>query len=153
MKVLAKNLVVFYILSFTWGFVASFIGLLMLLPLIFMKRVHRVNGRLYGILPRAFGVGLGFGVGCFFFISYDCENDLRIYSHEMGHGLQNVIFGPLMLLVVNIPSAIRFWYREFKYYRKGKFPTTLYDDIWFEWQASEFGAKYITDLYNTSMWP
>jgi hypothetical protein len=142
MKFLAKNLIVFYILSFTWGFITSFIGLLILLPLVFVKRVGKSHGRLYGVFPEAFGSGWGFEMGCFFFVSYNCEGDLKMYSHEMGHGLQNILFGPLMLFVVNIPSAIRFWYREFKYFRKGKFPKTLYEDIWFEGQATALGEKY-----------
>lgn len=153
MKFLAKNLVVFYILSFTWGFITSLIGLLILLPLIFAKRVHRTYGRLYGVFPKVFGSGWAFNMGCFFFVSHDSVNIPQMDSHEMGHGLQNILFGPLMLFVVNIPSTIRFWYRHFKYYRKGRFPETLYDDIWFEWQASFFGAKYITNLYTTNMWP
>ena len=151
MKFLAKNLVVFYILSFTWGFITSFIGLLILLPLVFTKRVGKAYGRLYGVFPEAFGSGWGFEMGCFFFVSQDYEGDLKIYSHEMGHGLQNILFGPLMLFIVNIPSAIRFWYRELKYFRKGEFPKTLYEDIWFEKQASDWGRKYITHYNDTNV--
>lgn len=142
MKFLAKNLVVFYILSFTWGFITSFIGLLILLPLVLTKRVHKTHGRLYGVFPEAFGKGWGFEMGCFFFVAQDCEKDLKLHSHEMGHGLQNILFGPFMIFLVTIPSVIRFWYREFKYYRKGKLPKTPYDDIWFEGQATALGAKY-----------
>ena len=56
--------------------------------------------------------------------------------HECGHGIQNCIWGPLMIFVVCIPSATRYWYREFKYHRKGLTPPTKYDDIWFEGQAT-----------------
>ena len=151
MKFLAKNLVVFYILSFTWGFITSFIGLLILLPLVFTKRVHNSYGRLYGVFPKSFGKAWGFEMGCFFFVSQDNESDLKIHSHEMGHGLQNILFGPLMLFIVNIPSMIRFWYRELKYFRKGLIPKTLYEDIWFEKQATFFGEKYITGYHDTSV--
>jgi hypothetical protein len=34
-------------------------------------------------------------------------------AHECGHGLQNCIWGPLFPFVIAIPSAVRYWYREF----------------------------------------
>jgi hypothetical protein len=55
--------------------------------------------------------------------------------------LQNLIWGPLFPFVIAIPSAIRYWYRELKYYRKGLYPDTDYDSIWFEGQATKWGNK------------
>ena len=46
-----------------------------------------------------------------------------------------------MPFVICIPSAIRYWYRELKYYRKGLYPETDYDSIWFEGQATKWGNK------------
>ena len=57
--------------------------------------------------------------------------------------IQNAILGPFMPFVVGIPSAIRYWYRELKYNRKGKVPPTSYDSIWFEGQATRIGVNYI----------
>ena len=48
-----------------------------------------------------------------------------------------------MPFVVCIPSAVRYWYREFKYHRKKLTPPTKYDDIWFEGQATKWGSEYI----------
>lgn len=48
-----------------------------------------------------------------------------------------------MLFVITIPSAIRYWYRELKYHRKGLVPPTMYDDIWFEGQATRWGQTYV----------
>ena len=143
MRKIANNLALFYILSFTWGILTSLIGFLILIPFIFTKRVYKTHGRLYGVFPKAFKEGWGFEMGCFFFVSYDCAHNGYMHAHEMGHGLQNIVWGPLMLFVISIPSCFRFWYREFKYYRKGKTPNTNYDDIWFEGQATKWGLIYI----------
>lgn len=135
------HLIVFYILSFTWGAITSLIGLLLIIPFLLTKRFKIFYGRLYGIFPKCFGSGWGFEMGCFFFIAHDCDDYLNLKLHECGHGLQNILWGPLMLFVISIPSMIRFWYREYLI-KKGK---TLkpYESIWFESQASRFGYIYI----------
>lgn len=133
--------IVFYILSFTWGVITSFIGLLLLIPFLLTKRCKTFRGRLYGIFPKCFGSGWGFEMGCFFFVAYDCGNYLDLKLHECGHGLQNILWGPLMLLVISIPSMIRFWYRKYLI-KKGK-KVKPYESIWFERQASKWGYIYI----------
>lgn len=133
--------VVFYILSFTWGFITSFIGLLIMIPFLITKKVKTFHGRLYGIFPEFFGDGWGFEMGCFFFVSHDCDEDARMNSHESGHGLQNIIWGPLMLFVISIPSMIRFYYRQ-HLESKGVI-LKPYDSIWFEGQASNWGWEYV----------
>lgn len=149
MQFIEKNKWLFYIISFTWGFLASFIGMIILLFTLVIGKVKTCAGRLYGILPKAFGSGWGFSIGCFFFIAYDCYESHKedrniviklLMCHEMGHTLQNIIFGPLTLFIVTIPSVIRFWYRQ-----GFKDPDKLkpYESIWFEGQASHFGKKYI----------
>lgn len=79
-------------------------------------------------------------MGCFWFVANDSDrgdDPLNSFmGHEAGHGLQNIIFGPFQIILVSIPSAIRFWYRELKYYRKGKTPPTDYDSVWFEGMAT-----------------
>ena len=128
----------FYILSFTWGIIMSFIGLILLLVLLPMKRVHVFHGRLYGVIGKNWG---GIALGCFFFV--DDRTSTNTKAHEAGHGLQNAVLGPLFPFVVAIPSAIRYWYRELKYSRKHITPPTAYDDIWFEGQATRLGKAYV----------
>lgn len=134
--------ILFYIASFTWGFIMSFIGLWPIIILACMKRVHVFHGRLYGVVGKSWG---GVEFGCFFICCSDCMNDDRLRGHECGHGIQNIIWGPLMPFVVSIPSAIRYWYREIIYRkdreRYWKLPD--YDAIWFEGQATRWGQKYI----------
>ena len=66
--------------------------------------------------------------------------------HEHGHGIQNIYLGFFMPLVVSLPSAVRFWFREI---REKKFRKKLkkeYDSIWFERSASISGKKFMSSL-------
>lgn len=143
MKLILKR-IGFYALSFTWGIIPSLIGGLIILTLLPFGKVRTFHGRVYAVVGNNWG-GLEFG--CFFLICKTCANNDYLRAHEMGHGLQNCLWGPLGIFVINIPSAIRYWYRELKYERKGLTPPTGYYDIWFEKQASDWGLKYVmTDL-------
>lgn len=140
----AFKLFLFYLISFTWGIIMSLIGLIVILFSLPFKKVHTYHGRLYATWSRGWG---GMELGCFFVCGEDCQYD-SLMSHECGHTIQNCIWGPLMPFVVCIPSAFRYWYREFKYHRKNLTPPTKYDDIWFEGQATEWGEKYVlTDKF------
>lgn len=129
--------VLFYILSFTWGICVTLIGLIIILFSIPFKKVHSYHGRLYAVWGKNWG---GFSAGPFFVIGENCEG---CNSHECGHGLQNIIFGPFMIFLVCIPSIVRYWYLELKYYRQGKVAPKPYDSIWFEHMATAWGKKYI----------
>lgn len=75
----------------------------------------------------------------------DCQSDY-LRSHECGHGLQNIILGPLFPFVIAIPSAIKYQYYNRCY--KNEKETRPYDSIWFEGQATRWGQKYIlTDKF------
>lgn len=133
------NLILFYLVSATWGCIMSLIGLIVILISLPFGRVKTFHGRLYAVWGEGWG---GMELGCFFVCSKSAQYD-SLMAHECGHTLQNCIWGPLMPFVVCIPSAVRYWYREFKYHRKKLTPPTKYDDIWFEGQATEWGKKYI----------
>lgn len=133
-KLILKR-IVFYVLSFTWGIITSLPGLLVISFSALFKRVHVYHGRLYAVWGKNWG---GLELGPFFIIGENCENSR---AHETGHGLQNIILGPLMIVLVSIPSCIRYWYLELKYYRKGLYKD--YDAIWFEGQATRWGKKFV----------
>ena len=101
--------------------------------------VYRVLG---APCDRYFEVGENWGGAnlgvCFIKDKTESENNK---NHEHGHGIQNCYLGFLMPFVVAIPSAIRYWYRELKYDRKGLPPKTPYDAIWFEHSATELGTE------------
>ena len=139
MKLILKR-ILFYIISFTWGGIMTTIGLVVLLVTLPFGKFGIYHGRIYKRIGKNWG---GVELGCFFL----CDNsaDEYILTHESGHGLQNCLWGPLMPFVICIPSAIRYWYREFIwYFNKEKFNKLPdYDAIWFERQATKWGKKYV----------
>lgn len=100
--------ILFYLASFTWGIVYSTVGLLVTLGcLITLHKPHRYKYCWYFTIGKDWG-GVEFGP-CFIV----CKNaGPEIYAHEYGHGIQNIILGPLFPILVAIPSAVRYWYRE-----------------------------------------
>lgn len=137
----------FYLIQFTWGILMNVIGILVtLFMLITVHKIHRIGPNFYTVCKKA--EGFGFELGFFFVVGADCEEDEYIITHECGHGIQNMLFGPLFILLIWIPSMIRYWYRELKYYKKGLEPKTDYDSIWFEKTASNWGWKHYIDLFD-----
>lgn len=135
--------IIFYILSFTWGFIMSFIGLIGIIFCGAFGTVKRFHGRLYGVVGHNWG---GVCLGCFFFVCHESAESNHTRAHESGHGLQNCIWGPLFPFVIALPSSIRYWYRNYRS-AKGNPCKTAYDDIWFEGQATQWGKKYVlTDI-------
>jgi fatty acid desaturase len=47
----------------------------------------------------------------FFIRGKDCHS---VAPHEYGHGIQHLWWGPLFPFVIGLPSAARYWIREFK---------------------------------------
>lgn len=135
MKFIVKNKWLYYLLQFTWGSLMNAIGILVFLVLIIFgrKKPKRFHNNFYIVVSKNWG---GLELGCFFLIDKN-ESDHTKY-HESGHAIQNIIFGPLMLFIVSIPSAIRYQYRKFTPNKKHP----AYDAIWFEGQATDFGYKY-----------
>ena len=131
--------ILYYILSFTWGFLTSFVGLIVIGILAPFGKVHVYHGRLYGVVGKNWG---GLELGCFFLCGKYCQTN-HLLAHESGHGLQNILWGPFYIFVILIPSAIRYWYRILVYERHGIVPPTDYDAIWFEGQATKWGKKYV----------
>ncbi len=129
----------FWFVSLTWGLPMTLLGALIALALLMTghkpKRFH------YNIY---FEVGEGWGgmeYGGFFFVNKNPS--LHTRQHEAGHGLQNLMLGVFMPFVICIPSAVRYWYREYLV-RSGKkryFELPAYDSIWFEGWATRLGEK------------
>lgn len=129
--------ILYWIWSLTWGILITLVGIVAACGLMISGHKPRVfNPNIYFTVGKDWG-GVNFGP---IFITSKTDFDYVKY-HESGHGLQNLIWGPLFPFVIAIPSAIRYWYRELKYYRKGLTPKTDYDSIWFEGQATRWGNK------------
>lgn len=135
------NKLLYYILSLSWGLPMTLVGIIVSLTLI-----------LLGYKPKKFGwcwyfeVGSGWGgleLGLVFLCSKDANE--RTKAHEFGHSIQNCYWGILMPFVISIPSAIRYWWREYQM-ACGKIKLQPYDAIWFEGQATQIGLEYIAKI-------
>ena len=136
------KIILFYFLSFTWGLPFTIFGLIVALVL----RLLGYRSKKFALV-RFFEIGKvdgGIELGLFFVTNQNPT--FRLRCHEFGHAIQNCMFGPLMPFIVCIPSAIRYWYRKLRYYKRGKEPKTNHDDIWFERQATLLGMKFACDI-------
>ena len=126
----------YYLLNYTWGLLPTLLG--WLLYLCCMPFAHyrskRYGRRFIGFDTKS---GWGFSLGTSIFISNRISE--CVIPHEIGHTIQNAIFGPFQIILVDIPSAIRFWYRKILA-KCGKKLIKKYDDIWFESSATSLGV-------------
>ncbi|MBB6446062.1 hypothetical protein [Bacillus benzoevorans] len=100
-----------------------------------------------GNKPRKYGYSIYFEVGenwggvnfgGFFFVQKNASAHIK--CHEYGHSFQNLILGIFMPLVVTIPSALRYHYRNYKRAQGHSLPP--YDQFWCEGWATKLGNKY-----------
>ena len=138
---ICKHKYLYYILTWTWGFIMSFIGLVVDLFLLWTghKRETYYWIHYYKIKENQFWGGVSLGS---IFLRDFGSIDKYINSHEFGHTMQNTLLGPFAIFLCFIPSAIRYWVRNANE-KKGK-ENKPYDNIWYEASASECG-KYVVN--------
>lgn len=125
-------------LSHTWGIAMTLIGYGA--RFVFLCTGNKGEKRGFA---KVYKVGKGWGgvsLGTTIIVARDCATTSTI-AHELGHGIQNAMYGIFTPFIVSIPSAIRYHYRE-HLKKKGVKPKTGYDDIWFEAQATKLGIEY-----------
>ena len=125
-----KTLII--ILNYTWGIVATIIFLIVLLV---CKSLGYEIGRRAGIFvvvsDKPNWGAFSFGVVCVM----SSTSGRYTLCHEMGHCVQNAMYGVFVFFLVYIPSIVRAAYRNWKGIKFG------YYDIWFEKQASYLGNR------------
>lgn len=131
----------FYLLSFTWGLILSLGGVLhCIILLISGKRPKRFGHCLH------FEVGSNWGGANFGWLIITNKNPSRhILEHEHGHGLQNIMLGPLMPFIVCLPSSLRYHARNIIKKLRPKTQLKPYDSIWFEGWATKLGEEFCRD--------
>ena len=153
MKNLKKAL--FWILQLTWGILMNVVGLFALVGLsIAGFRPKRFGQQLYFVVGKGWGgVSLGFvTVVGNTSLGYPSTDTL---VHEHGHFIQNIFYGPFMV-ILSLCSAARYWYREYIMYRNRQYVQNNqpekykklkpYDSWWFEGQATNLGYEYVSDF-------
>lgn len=133
----------FYIIQWTWGIVMNIFGALCIFfAWITGEKIYRCGPFVYAYSRVC--KNCAFEAGMFFILGYGCESS---GPHEIGHSLQNLVFGPFMPFIVSIPSAIRFWYREYKKSKGEGSSLPPYDSIWIEGTATKYGTKYFGEMW------
>lgn len=106
----------YWIVSLTWGSIMTLLGAVIALALLLTgHRPGRLGPNVYFEVGRGWG---GMEYGAFFFVERNAARETIL--HEAGHGIQNLLLGPLMPFVVCIPSALRYWMRRCSTFRGKK---------------------------------
>ena len=100
----------YWLVSLTWGSIMTLLGAVIALGMLLTgHRPRRLGPNVYFEVGRGWG---GMEYGAFFFVERNAARETIL--HEAGHGIQNLLLGPLMPFVVCIPSALRYWMRNCK---------------------------------------
>ena len=77
----------------------------------------------------------GISLGNYIFLDADGNYDYITVKHEHGHQIQSLIFGPLYLIVIGLPSIIGNIINiiKYKYFRKYYDPDFYYKQPWEAW--------------------
>ena len=106
---------IFYIiLQCTWGIIQTMLGLI-----VFLINIKHKHYFYHGAIVTERDVPSSVSLGMFVFITtkpmkdkrtenriFDDELRDRLLVHEYGHTIQSLIFGPLYLIVMGIPSTL-----------------------------------------------
>ena len=123
----------YYLIQWTWGILPNILGAIGFLIAAAAKwPIQRYRKAIQILVPWNFG---GLSLGMFIFRGVANES---VLPHEYGHTIQNLRFGPSFLFAIGIPSAIRYWKREFIKDKKSLPP---YYAVWFEGQATQLGKE------------
>lgn len=132
---------ILYVVNFFWAILLGISWPIVLLVKKIRKRPKPKFKKYLATNPEYWG-GLETGMS---FIAQP-DSSYRLRCHELGHTYQNAILGPFFIILVGLPSAIRYWYREFLYIFNKKKWSKLppYDAIWFENSATDIGLQLET---------
>jgi len=126
------------ILQFIWQLPQNVFGLIVLLVNVRSHSKCSIAGIDYFKVKHCFDAGVS--LGKFIFIDGDRQVTENTVKHEHGHQVQSMRFGPLYLLIVGLPSAVRNVYhriahRKWESLKKGEW----YYSHWPENNADELG--------------
>lgn len=151
----------FWLVSCTWGIIMTIIGAVATVGLNLIKVIGTWFGKDLKIKTHRNGCSFitevggnwgGLELGAFALCGNYSEDNKDWFAHtrkhEFGHAIQHLYMGPLFIFVVEIPSAIRYWYKRIMQKRGKKFPNNWYDSIWFEGGATKTGEKFVDWLEN-----
>jgi hypothetical protein len=123
----------YWFIQLTWGLPLNLVGGMIAFVLIGMGHKPKTFGyAIYFEIGHNWG---GVNFGGFFFVQKNASMHLK--RHEYGHSFQNMMLGVFMPLLVTIPSAIRYHYRNYRRAKGHSLPP--YDHFWCESWATRLG--------------
>ena len=96
--------VLYVLIQLTWGFLQSFLGFIYLLK----EGIGREHFWFHGAYVTKWDHAGGISLGMFIFVGNPLQENGEKYAyltHEYGHSIQSLIYGPLYLLIVGITSS------------------------------------------------
>ena len=140
--------ILYTIWQLTWGLPQTLAGFI-----IFLKNFDCEHRNFYGAICTTWKLKASLSLGLFIFVSEDpffyYENEKDNYSeedfsemfavHEYGHTIQSLIWGPLYLLTVGVPSMV--WAKIPYFEKKREEQHKSYFDIYPENQANKLGER------------
>ena len=127
----------FYILNLTWGIIMTALGAAAALWLL---TVHKLKPtRRGGCWRFTYGTGWG-GVSLGLVTIVATDTGERTWNHELGHAVQNAIYGPAQA-VLSLASAARYHWRNYQSKHHPDRALPDYDAFWFEGQATAWGEQ------------
>ena len=131
--------IIFYILSFSWGIILSALGLGATLALhaLGYRQCPNQYGYVTYLGSNSWG---GFTLGPFSFVEANASPELL--RHEAGHSYQNIIFGPIMVILTLI-SIIHYWISCFV-----PSVNANYYNFWIEANATKLGWRMRSVIKN-----
>lgn len=132
------KLFVYILCQCLWGMPQTLLGAVLFLITLKDKKSYR-NGDLITRWKSGYSASLGI----FLFISRDLSDDEyeRLFVHEFGHSVQSLIFGPLYLLLMALPSMLWCMLPIFKKYRSKR--CISYYDFFTERLADRLGESFL----------
>ena len=148
--------IMFWVVSLTWGIIMTSIGLIATGSLNLVKLIAKLFKKDLKIKTHINGCSLitevggnwgGVELGAVALCGNYSESNKYWFEHtrrhEFGHAVQHLLFGPLFIFVVAIPSATRYWYQRIMQGKGKHFASDWYDSIWFEGGATRWGTKVV----------
>jgi hypothetical protein len=125
--------VLFVLLQCTWGLPQTLVGLVVYLIYRLRKCEHFFFG---GAVCTEWHRNDGVSLGLFIF----CPPGGGIHLHEYGHTHQSLLFGPLYLMLVGLPSLLWAGLPGFRRMRRER--RVPYSRLYCERWADRIGSKY-----------
>lgn len=126
----------YWILSLTWGVLMSIVSLFVFF-----------GSLMVGLKPIRYYCGIHFRPKTNWGVSFGwCQLSCcpSIDAHEFGHSLQNCLYGPFWIILVGLPSCIRYqiWDWQIRHGRRSSGDWgAKYESAWYEHQATVWGQR------------